>query len=174
VGLDARERHAAGMAGPVQPLPGNVPVSSDRPVGVTILAVLAIVAAIFALFAGIAIFAVGSLAAAGTGRVGFAALGVVGGVLVLAYAAFSAAVAWGLWMQRRWAWYATVVLAILQAVFALSSLVTGGFLSGLLQLVLAGVVVWYLMSPPVQGWFHVSYKAPWGYRERAMRPPGSV
>ncbi len=146
----------------------------SRPAGVTVLAALALIVALFALFAAFAIFAAGALAGAAVNSSSLVALGAAGGVLVLAYALFAAAVAWGLFARRRWAWYACVGLAALNVVFGLLTLLGAAFVGGLAQLVLAGVAAWYLLSPPVQRWFGVAYAPPWTYRERAVRPPGST
>ena len=142
-----------------------------RPTGVTVLAVLAIIAGAFAVFAGLAFMAFGAFAgaagiSANSGTFGaLGALGALAGIAFLVYAAFAFAVAYGMFKKMRWAWYAGLVLAGLGALGAIMSLVSAEFFSGLLSLAISAVIVWYLLSPPVQTWFGVSYKAPWTYRQ---------
>lgn len=138
-----------------------------RPTGVTVLAVLSLVAGALAVLAGIGLIFAGALFAglgdpSGLGLLG--AFGAAAGVALLLYAAFVFAVGYGLLKRQRWAWYATLVLAALQVLGALVSLLSGDIMSALVSLAIAGVVGWYLLSPPVQGWFGVSHKVPWTYR----------
>jgi len=144
-------------------------ITAARPKGVTILAVLAIIAGILAILAGLALMAIGTFVGAvgasdntGLGIAG--AFGAVAGVLMILYAVFAFAVAYGLFNQKRWAWYATIVMAGLQALGALASLLGGEIVSGLIGLAIAGLVGWYVLRPDVQAWFGVSYKVPWTYR----------
>lgn len=141
-----------------------------RPTGVTILAVLAIVAGVFAVFAGLAMMALGAFAgAAGLATDGglmgvLGALGAIAGVLLLAYAGFCFAVSYGLFKRMRWAWYASLVLVVLQLLQGLMSLLGGEIVSALIGIAIGGFVAWYLLSPAVQSWFGVAHKVPWQYK----------
>lgn len=150
---------------------GIVPV--QRPTGVTVLGVLAIIAGVLAVFGALALFAAGAIlgaAGAGSDSAGLGllgALGAAGGVLLLLYAVFAFAVAYGLFNRKRWAWYATLILAGLQVLGGLMSLISLDIVSALLAFAIGGFIVWYLLSPPVQTWFAVSHKAPWAYKQTA-------
>lgn len=139
------------------------PYPTSRPTGVTVLAVLTAIGAVFALIGALGAMAVGGAAAAVGGGI-WALFGAIFGVIMLAYAAFAAATAWGLWTRKKWAWFATVAIAAFQILMALNSLVSMEVGSALLSLAVGGIVVWYLFSPAVQAWFDTSYKVPWTYK----------
>ncbi len=71
-----------------------------------------------------------------------------GGFVLIFIAAIALVAAWGLWMGRGWSWYLVMALSILGA---LSSLVR--LPSGLVGLVIDGVVIWYLWQPRVKAYF---------------------
>lgn len=149
------------------------PRPATRPAGVTVLAVLAIVAGAFAAFAGFGFMAAGAFMGAiglrgeSAGVSALGALGAMLGVFLLLYAAFAFAVAYGLFKRQRWAWYASLILAVLQIGQAIVSIGTGQFFGTILSLAIAGFVGWYLLSPGVQDWFGVSYKTPWQHPTRS-------
>jgi hypothetical protein len=153
--------------GPVLPYMATyapAPAPAARPTGVTILAVLAAIGAVGSIMAGLALLALGGfLASAGADAGLFAALGAAGGVLLLLLAAVYAASAWGLWTRKRWAWYLALAAVGLQLLTTLMSLVAGDIGSGIIGLLIAGLVGWYLLSPAIQAWFGVSHKTPWSY-----------
>lgn len=145
--------------------------TQKRPTGVTVLAVLAIIGGALAILGGLALMAVGTLAGtigvgandAGLGTVG--AFGAITGAVIIVFGVFELICSYGLFTRRRWAWYATIVIAAGQAVSAIYSFVSGSIFSGIIGLALAGLVVWYLLNPVVQAWFGVSYNAPWAYKQ---------
>lgn len=139
---------------------------ATRPTGVTVLAVLAVIGAVFAFFAGLAAMAIGAVAGSmGGGELGiFAVFGAIAGFALIAYAVFSAATAWGLWTRKKWAWFASVVLAGLQILGGLGSLASFELFSAIWNLAIGGIIVWYLFSPQVQAWFETSYNVPWTYK----------
>lgn len=153
------------------PVTSTTPTIAARPTGVTVLAILAILAGSIAILLGLALIAAGTFASVLGVNADTRVLDVIGavgagaGVLVILYGIFDLAVAYGLFTRRRWAWYAAIVIVILQALQALGSLVAGDFVSAIVGFAIVGLVVWYLLSPPVQSWFGVSYKAPWTYRQ---------
>lgn len=166
---------------PMMPPPPPPPMTTmgsgmpaKRPTGVTILGVLAIIGGVFAVFAGLALMAMGAFmgamgAGADSGMMGmFGVLGAAAGVFLLIYAAFAFAVAWGLFNQKRWAWYASLVLAGLQVLSGIISLISMDIFSALIGLAIGGFIVWYLLSPPVQAWFGVSHNAPWKYKQATV------
>lgn len=136
-----------------------------RPTGVTVLAVLAAIGGVFALFAALGMLAGGALIGA-TGEAGIGGLAMLVGVFMLAYGVFGLVAAYGLWKGLRWAWYLTLVFAGIGAVMALFTLFSGEIFSALLSLAINGVIVWYLLSPEVQGFFGVNHNAPWKYKGR--------
>lgn len=161
------------MALPIEPNPNTAPAPATRPTGVTILGVLAVVAGGLAVIAGFALMAVGAFAGAAgaatdTPALGlFGVLGALAGVALLLYAVFAFVVAYGLLTRRRWAWYAALVLAALQVLQGLGSLLGLEIMSAALGLAIGGFIAWYLLSPPVQAWFGVSHSTPWKYDRRA-------
>ncbi len=153
---------------PPAPPPGGPPRTTgsgvirpnDRPTGITILAGLFAIAAVFALFGAFFAFA-GSVVLAPT-DLGVADMGAFA-VVLLVVAAVSAVVAWGLFTQERWAWYAAIILTALSALSSLAGMFSGAIFSNLVGLVVAGAVIWYLLKPEVQAWFGVRHDTPWKY-----------
>lgn len=142
--------------------PGSSPqegATEGRPLGVTVLAILAGAAAALALLAS-----VGAFTAPGDAFGGFAA---AMGVFLLLYAVLAAAVAYGLWNGRTWAWYAALVVAGIGILNGALNILAGEFLGGALGLVVNGLILWYLLRDEVKTWFHVGGV---GMRARQGRP----
>jgi uncharacterized membrane protein (DUF2068 family) len=61
---------------------------------------------------------------------------------------FQLIVAWGLWTGKKWAWVLALILGILGVISALFSLPTG-----IVSLLINGVIVYYLFTKPVKAFF---------------------
>lgn len=134
----------------------------------TVLAILWAVGAVLGILFGLVALMGGAfLGTVGDADAGLAA-GIVGatGAFLLVYGVLAAVIAWGLWSQKRWAWYAAIVVAGLAVLGALFSLFGGDVVSAILSLALNGFIIWYLLKPEVQTWFGLSYNTPWKYRGR--------
>lgn len=157
------------MAAPAQPMMppppppqqtmGSPSVPEARPTGVTVLAVLNGIIGAFALLGGIGMMAgggaMGSMMGGAEGGLFAAMAGVFGFVLLIMGVLYLLA-AWGLWTRQRWAWYVAmvgVVLGILNGIVSLPF--------GIVGLLIAGLIGWYLLTPPVQRWFGLDYSVPW-------------
>jgi len=123
----------------------------QRPTGVTVLAVLAALGGLFAILAGLALVGLGGLAGGAAGG-GFAALL---GVLFLIYGVLALVLAYGFWTLKPWAWTlgvglqgAGIVINILQFMNNTSQIV-----SLVINLAIAGVILWYLFQPHVKAAF---------------------
>lgn len=124
----------------------------QRPTGVTIIAVLAAVGGVLGLLAGLALIAAGPAISSATGLGGFVG---IAAWIVLAYAALSLVLAYGFWMLKSWAWPLGVgveVLGIVQAVLQYLNDTTQLF-SLLVDVALAGFILWYLFQPHVKAAF---------------------
>lgn len=112
---------------------------TQRPLGITILAILAAVAGVLGLL--------GSLTLMGFG------LGIFGIVLLLLsvlYLVF----AFGAWTLKPWAWALGVGIAVVSAVWAVFWLTQGAdAVSTLINLVISGVILYYLFQPDVKAAF---------------------
>lgn len=139
---------------------GSPGMPATRPTGVTVLAVLNAVVAAFAILAALLMFAgggmMGAMMGAEDGGGLFALLGAAFGVVLLLMAALYAAAAWGLWTKQRWAWYLAMVGVVIGLLNGLISLPFG-----IVGLLISGFIGWYLLTPPVQRWFGLSYNVPW-------------
>jgi hypothetical protein len=129
---------------------------TQRPTGVTILAVLQVLGGLF-------FFGLGTLMLAFAGFVGIAGLipdipmfpalvggavlGVIGGImLVIGILGF--AVAYGYWNGRGWAWTLGMVITVISLILGLSSLPEGA-----LGLIINALIIYYLTRPYVKRWF---------------------
>ena len=106
----------------------------SRPLGITIIAIIMGIQGILGIISGIML-----LASSGGGL--FAA-----GIITLVLGVLYLILAWGLWTLQTWAFWATVVLeviALLDGIFALGQ---SGFFSGIVNVVLAIVILIYLFA----------------------------
>lgn len=119
----------------------------------TILVILEVIGALLILIAGMAV-------AAFSGFIGMyippgtippemlAGIGVFIGAILILLSLLGFIVAWGLWTGKRWSWYIAFILAILGALGSLLSLP-----SGILSLIIDGLIIWYLWRPNVKAFF---------------------
>jgi hypothetical protein len=123
--------------------PPTAPTAAERPLGVTIIAILAALGGVLGLLAALTLLSV---------------IGLVGGLgtffflLALVVAIVSLVFAYGAWTLQPWAWTMGIVLQGLAVVNALYAIADGDT-SGIVSLVIAGVILWYLFQPEVKAAF---------------------
>ena len=115
----------------------------NRPTGVTIIAALEIILGILYAIVGLGAAALGGYMSGVYGTLG----GIVSGVfLILALISF--AISWGYLTGQGWARILGLIVAALGALFGLLTLP-----AGLIDLIINGVIIYYLTRPNVVEWF---------------------
>jgi hypothetical protein len=137
--------------------------TGTRPLGVSIIAILNVISGIIMLIGGVGLAAVGSalptmttvnpnaggqMALVGLLGGGAAAVGAV--LIVLGIVSFI--VAWGLFKGKGWAWTVTIILSAISVIMGIVSLVGGNF-GAIVNIIIAGVVIYYLYRPHVKAYF---------------------
>ena len=102
----------------------------SRPLGVTIIAVIMAVLGIFDIIGGIVIM--GS----------YSTLGIITLIIGVLYLVL----AWGLWTVQTWAFWGTVILAVLTIINGIFGIGGGVPATGIVSLVLAIVVLIYMFA----------------------------
>ncbi|MDG6952779.1 MAG: hypothetical protein JRN55_00375 [Nitrososphaerota archaeon] len=123
-----------------------------RPAGIAILAILQMLGGLIILLIGVAVAAVtGSLLSA-LGLAIPAGIGIAVGGAVAIFGILGLLVGWGLWTGRGWARILAIILSGLGIVGSLASLALLS-ISGVVGLVIDGVILWYLFRPNVRAFF---------------------
>jgi predicted membrane protein DUF2127 len=154
-------------------------LETNRPLGVTIVAILRIIGGILLLLGGIGLVTIApfvsqlnvnttsdttdnvpvtpngtgiDLSNNNTSFLFFAAfIGVVGSILiVLGIASF--VVAWGLLKGKGWTWTVTIIITIISLVFNALSIVSGN-IGAIVGIIIDGVIIYYLYRPNVKSYF---------------------
>ena len=155
-------------------------METNRPLGVTIIAILRIIGGIILLLGGIGLVTIAPFVGqlnvnttsstidssvpvtpngAGidvsnnnTSFLFFAAfIGVIGSILiVLGIASF--VVAWGLLKGKGWAWTVTIIITIISLVFNALSIISGN-IGAIVGIIIDGVIIYYLYRPNVKSYF---------------------
>ena len=149
-------------------------METNRPLGVTIIAILRIIGGIILLLGGIGLVTIApfvgqlnvnttssttdngtcciNLSNNPTSFLFFAAfIGVIGSILiVLGIASF--VVAWGLLKGKGWAWTVTIIITIISLVFNALSIVSGN-IGAIVGIIIDGVIIYYLYRPNVKSYF---------------------
>jgi hypothetical protein len=142
--------------------------SKTRPTGVTIIAILNIISGIVMIAGGIGLAAIGSILPTMTtidpnagGQLAVAGLlgagGVAVGSILIILGIISFIVAWGLLKGRGWAWTVTLILSIISLVMGVISIVGGSF-GSIINIIIAGIIIYYLYRPHVKAYFGKSVK----------------
>jgi hypothetical protein len=131
----------------------------QRPPGVTILAILNIVGGAIGLLSSV--FILGLLGLGGSG-VGAETAGTFGGnaLFTLIVSVLQLIVGFGLWRLLNWAWFATIVVTLMNFGNAFWRMV-GGFqggggteiIAGLVGTIIGIAILYYLYRPEVRGAF---------------------
>ena len=142
--------------------------SKSRPTGVTIIAVLNIISGIIMLIGGFGLAAISSILPTMTtidpnasGQMALAGLlgpaGVALGGILIILGIISFIVAWGLLKGKGWAWSLTMILSIISIIISIVSLVGGNF-GGVANIIISGIIIYYLFRPHVKAFFGKSVK----------------
>ncbi len=121
------------------------------------MAVLEILEGLIGVLAGLGLMAFGALASSMIGGLSLlgdivgALVGVVGAIF-LVFGLISFLLAYGLLKGRRWAWTVSLVFAILGLIFGILQML-GSPGSGVLQVVISGIIIYYLYRPNVKSFF---------------------
>ena len=134
--------------------------ASQRPTGVTILAIVAAIGGVLSLVSEVCIIGLGALAGALISRAGApavagAALGIIfflGGLIVLVSGVLRLTFAFGAWNLKPWAWMLGVIAEGISAAGALIRLVTPGgtFIFPLISILISGLILYYLFTPEIK------------------------
>ena len=126
-----------------------------RPAGIAILAILQMLGGLIILLIGVAVAAVtGSLLSA-LGLAIPAGIGIAVGGAVAIFGILGLLVGWGLWTGRGWARILAIILSGLGVVGSLALI----SVSGVVGLVIDGVILWYMFRPNVRAFFGGGAKA---------------
>lgn len=113
---------------------------SERPLGVTIIAVLQLIGSLVLIFMGYTALIV----ALGLGIFGFIAV-ILGGVLLF-FGLIGFIIFWGLWTLKGWAWMLAFIMNLLSVIFALLSF-------DIISLIFPLIIVIYLNQGEVKAAF---------------------
>ncbi len=113
---------------------------SERPLGVTIIAVLQFISAIVLIFGGYTAVVVGLA----LGIFGFLVT-ILGGILLF-FGIIGFIIGWGLWSLKSWAWMVAFILNLLSVIFALLSF-------DIISLIIPLIIVIYLNQGEIKSAF---------------------
>lgn len=126
----------------------------QRPTGITILAVLALIGGVLGLFAALGLFGLGALSGAALGNVGgfiFGGLAIFIGLVTLVSAGLSLAFAYGAWYLKPWGWIMGIISQGISVLISLINIINGGsFFSQVINIAIAGAIIYYLFTPEVK------------------------
>lgn len=154
-----------------------------RPTGITILVILEVIFAVFLSLAGLVLVVLGPFVTefmpSQVPDLVTGALISVFGVVLLLIGIAGFIVSWGLWTGRGWAWTLAFVLAVIGIVLGILRISQGG----ILDLILNGLIAWYLWRPHVKTFYHKEeVTSPYQVKDRRMPtqtqptqpPPGTI
>jgi len=129
-------------------------IKRSRPVGIAILAILEILGGILViLFGALSGTILSSIATAPN----MAMLGPVAGVIGIAFVILGVIAlvnGYGLWTGMKWAWWLTVVIAVISVIVNLLSLVHANF-GALGGIIVEAIILYYMTRPNVKAYFGV-------------------
>src|SRR3989344_7495007 len=123
--------------------------SKKIPTGVKVISVLYYIGAVVAVIAGIALLiGAGALATLVSSVPGLALIAGVGavafGILAIILGVIDFFLGRGLWKLQNWARIVTIIFAVLGLLGGISSLFSGEAGSGIVNIIISGVIGWYL------------------------------
>ncbi len=119
-----------------------------RPTGVTILAVLAALGGLFGLLGSLGLITGAGVIAQATGQ--DATMLMLTGLVSLILSVLELVFAFGAWTLKPWGWTLGIVAEVISVLFGLYSVVTGNAMNGIVSIIIAAIILWYLFQPNVK------------------------
>lgn len=117
---------------------------AERPLGITIIGILWIIGGLILIIGGVGVASLGGMLLGALGATYGAIMAIIGIIdLILGIGCFKA------W---PWVWTVGVIITVLSLLSALYAIVTTGW-GGLISLVIAGIILYYLFTPDVKTYF---------------------
>ena len=128
---------------------------TQRPIGITIIAILMIIGGLILLFTGIAPLFLGPLISldsdGSSNALGF--LITIGGLVLVALGIASLIVSWGLLKGKGWARTITLIISIIAIIFGIISLVSSQDLIHIIEIIVYGIIIYYMFTDKVKLFF---------------------
>lgn len=130
----------------------------NKPRGHTAFGIFLIFGAIMGAYASITLFFPGTIldklwVVNSRGHQGLLALGRLVGVAFFFLSVLLATCAFGRLTKRKWGWWFAISIIVLQGLGDIVRFFTGEIIQGIFGAVVAGLLVYYLLSPPVRLYF---------------------
>ena len=131
-------------------------MSQHRPTGITIIAVLMIIGGLILIFTGITPLFIGPLISIDIYNYPISALGLlitIGGLVLVGLGIASLIVSWGLLKGKRWARTITLIISFIAIIFAIISLISSEDLIHILEIIVYGIIIYYMFTKKVKLFF---------------------
>jgi len=131
-------------------------VTQHRPTGITIISVLMIIGGIILLFTGITPLFLGPLISIDISDYPTSALGLlitIGGLVLVGLGIASLIVSWGLLKGKGSARTITLIISFIAIIFAIITLVTSEDLIHIIEIIVYGIIIYYLYTKKVRLFF---------------------
>ncbi|MGZ5501733.1 MAG: DUF7144 family membrane protein [Nitrososphaeraceae archaeon] len=131
-------------------------MSQHRPTGITIIAVLMIIGGLILLFTGITPLFLGPLISIDISDYQISQLGLlitIGGLVLVGLGIASFIVSGGLLKGKGWARTITLIISIIAIIFAIISLISSEDLIHILEIIVYGIIIYYLYTRKVKLFF---------------------
>jgi hypothetical protein len=144
-------------------------IQPRRSVGITVLVILQIIAGVFNIVLSVLLAVVYAFALVLLGIPSVGIFLVILAFIFLVLGVFSFVIAYGLWSGKRWAWVATVVLAIIGLVSSSVGLIFRNFFD-FVSIILYAITLAYLMTRSVRFYFGRVTNSPAYYQSAYSTP----
>jgi len=119
-------------------------MTTERPLGVTILGVLWVIVGLFALIAGLGVVTVGTIV--------LGIFGLITGLVMIILGIIDLALGYGCFQAWPWVWTVAVIVAAINIISGLVNIFSSGF-QGVLSIIIPAIIIYYLFQPQVKAWF---------------------
>jgi uncharacterized membrane protein (DUF2068 family) len=135
---------------------------TQRPTGITVIAILMIIGGLILLFTGLVPLFLGPIISfdsdIAASQIGL--LITIGGLVLVAEGIASLIVSWGLLKGKEWARVITLIISIIAIIFAIITLVSSEDLIHIISVIIYGLIIYYMFTDKVKAYFGRVKKSP--------------
>ena len=128
---------------------------TQRPTGITVIAILMIIGGIILLFTGLTPLFLGPIISFDS-DIAASQLGLlitIAGLVLVAEGIASLIVSWGLLKGKAWARVITLIISIIAIIFAIITLVSSEDLIHIISVIIYGLIIYYMFTKKVKTFF---------------------